>query len=1150
MLHSLSRWFSRGAASAALLSAACSGVASAQLRHYVAPDRGLSTSARLQARSASTLKTPADMLLTPFLKAHVSKSSSLTNGALQTMGTPYATTPSFGGYVNAPMFSARTSASLATGTFNNGVTVELGADFDKDGKTDIAVFQQDGTLNILMNDGKGGLSTPVSYLNPNYQSGSINTAYAVDVNNDGYPDIVAYDYNNNTTITWINLKNGTFNAAVTTALDTAHGYPNMVYMADVNGDGKADLIFATIALAGRTSATVSLETQLGAGDGTFGTPDAAKVESFSFAASGIMPTQDGIAVADINGDGKMDIAISIDERLSQSVGTYTVATALGNGDGTFTGLGTTLPIAISAVSVGNSGAVAYDSSILSFADVNGDGKLDVVADVNGTLQSALGNGNGTFGTAVSTDISAIISADDTVLLDVNGDGKLDAIVDGGTLGVYLGNGDGTFAPIASGSQYVTDPSSGSQAMAIADFDNDGVPDIALLGGDYKQVSLFSNTGKGGFRGAPIVTAENDPNGLYSTLLTSGAYTSSGYSSPLLTYYGDTSTDLVTMVGDGKGNFTSVKALPAFPANVEYFQPIHADFNGDGLEDIVYSDTTGGVWVALSKGDGTFATPVSAGLPTSACPVYYGAAGDVNGDGKIDLVIPYGGDIACGNSGGGASGYFVALGNGDGTFSAPTFTATGTELYKIVLGDINNDGKLDIVIDDVPFIYGSGFEVSTALGNGDGTFGTPSIIVQNYLVADVAVSDINNDGNPDLVMSAEEVTGTSVSTGGILTVTGNGDNTFNSSNMIGMGNFFYGIQVADMNNDGNQDIVATLYSTVAQPVNYYGMVTLLGYGNGQFTAPYNSLESLGSENPIVGNFVNDAALDVITANGYGPALFIGQGSSALTLTTSASSIPFGTAETLTAALTSSMTGRPAATGAVSFYDGTTLLGTGTLSSTGTATLTVTTLATGTHAVKAVYAGDTNFNPATSTTSSVNVTAVTAAFTLTGTPATVSVKGGAQGVVTLNLAANASFSGAVTLTCAGMPTNGTCSINPGSVTLTAGGSSTATLVIGTTGTHAALQQRSTPWEAPAAGLSLASLLAVFFGRRKRVRMIAALGLGLVLSMGVMLTGCSDNGSNSSTSSAPTVTAGTYTVTVTATATGSTATAQTTTVSVTVN
>jgi hypothetical protein len=1144
MLHSLAQWLNRSAMSAVLLSVACFGVASAQLRHYVGPHRG----PRVQAQRATKMQTPEEQVLIPFLNAHASKASQKAEDVLRPLDTSYTSTPLFGGYVNSQNFTAINTSSLTSGVSDFAAIVEVAADFNKDGKTDIADLQEDGTLNILINNGQGGLNVPVSYLNPNYPTTNVFVAYAVDVNGDGYPDIVAYDYNDNTTITWLNLGDGTFNAAVTTPLDTTHGLTSFAYLADVNGDGKADLIFSTIVPPTTgTISTVYLETQLGKGDGTFGTAFDAKVESFTVnAAVGVIGTGDyGIAVADINGDGKMDIALNINEILTNTTGAYVVATALGNNDGTFTGFGTNYPISIPVIGTGPFPVLDFNAAILSFADVNGDGKLDLVANAGTSIvETALGKGDGTFSPGGTTDISAIQEPDTVVLLDVNNDGKPDLIVGGATLGVFLSNGDGTFAPPAVGAQYVTDFVQ-DYSLVVGDFNNDGVNDIALLGFNYHSISLFFNTGKGGFRGAPVVAAEGDPHAANSVLLTSGTYTANGYDSPLLSYAGTNSTDLVTLLNDGKGNFTNVQALPAYPVNADYFEPIHADFNGDGLEDIVYADQTGGVWVALSKGDGTFATPVSAGLPATACPVYYGAAGDLDGDGKPDLIIPYGGDAACGSSGGGVSGYYVALSKGDGTFRAPVFTATGTELYKLVLGDLNGDGKLDLVLVDDPFDVGSGFQVSYAAGNGDGTFNAPSIIQQNDLVSDVSIADINNDGKPDLVLSSEEVQGNDISTGGIVLITGNGDGTFNTPSQIAIGNFFFGIQVADMNNDGNADIVATLYEPSSYPIYYGGMVTLLGYGNGQFAAPYNSFESLVSTLPMVGNFVNDNAPDVMTSTAYGTALFIGQGGGTLALSTSSLFINFGTAETLTATLTNSITNLRAATGTVSFYDGTTLLGTAGLSS-GTAVLTVSSLTVGRHKVYAVYSGDTNFNTATSASSIITVAALAPAFSLSGTPATLSVTASATGIVTLNLTANATFSGSVTLSCSGMPSNGSCSINPGSVLLAAGASSAATLVISTSTAHAELNRSTDPWRTPAA--SLATLLGVIFVRRRRVRMLAVLGVGLMLSFGAMFTGCSNNNNGSS---GPTVKAGTYTLTVTATPpTGSAASAQTLQVNLTVN
>ena len=1150
------RLFPAGArTTAALFTMMLSGIGFAQRPVRPAP---------LQARTPPVTalqkryKTPADQLFIPYLKAHLknSEASALSANTVHPKATSDVVTPNFGGYVNAPMFAARNTASLAQGIFDTGVTVEVAGDFNKDGKPDIAVLQEDGTLNILTGDGSGNLSTPISYFNPNQATTNVYVAYTADVNGDGALDIVALDAANNAMITWLNLGSGQFNAAVTTTLDTTYGYAGMVYVADVNNDGKADLIYTTTVSQSNASTTIELEVQLGAGDGSFGKPSAAIVQKYTIPASVTLPQEAYMAMADINNDGKLDLALGIDEDFG-TTGTYFVTTMLGNGDGSFSALGQTQLISAPVVGYpqGRGYLVPFATSGIYLQDVNGDNKLDVVSDLNGTLYTVPGNGDGTFGTAVTSPDYAVVDPASSVIVDVNGDGKPDFVTAGGTLAVLLGNGDGTFTTPTASNQYIIDPV-GYGSLLTGDFNNDGKQDVALLGSDYKQVSLFFGNGTN-LRGAPLVTANNDPQGIATELIASGKYANSGYQSPLFLYQDLTTgvAQMYTGVNDGKGNFTSVQVFAGgIPADLEFMQTFHADFNGDGLEDIAYSNTTGDIFVALAKGDGSFGTPKSIGLPAAVCSEYYGAAGDINGDNKVDLVIPYGGDIACGYLTGGASGYWVALGNGDGTFGKPVFTAIGSELYSVTLADINGDGALDLLVNDVPFINGFGYQLTYLPGNGDGTFGNSSVVESSYVVSDVATADINGDGKLDIVLGAEEVAGNNVTSGGIVTITGNGDGTFNLPSMITSGDFFLGMQVADMNGDGNPDIVATLNQTFGQPVENYGMVTWLGLGNGQFAGPINQLESLGSTFPQVGTFYNDGAVDVMTETGYGPALFIGQGGSSVTITASAPAINFGDSETLTASVTARLTGRPAATGTVSFYDGATLLGAAALTS-GSATFAPATLAAGTHNFKAIYTGDTNYNPATSGTTPVIVSALAPAFTIAGTPATVTITGGSQGIVTLSLAANASFTGAVALTCSGMPTDGTCAINPGSVTLAAGGSSTATLVIGTTTTHAELQRTSSPWEAPATGASLAAVFGIFFIRRKRIRtvsalMTSALGLGILLSVNTFLAGCSSGG-NSRDKSALTVTPGTYTVTVTAApASGSSAATQTATVSVTVN
>jgi hypothetical protein len=1143
------RLFPASARIAALSSMMLPGIALA-----VRPVPTLSTPATTIANKSAQkkrYKTPADMVMIPFMKAHAGMAfaSALSPQSVQANDASGLASPNFGGYINAPSFAARNTASMAQGIFDTGMTVELTADFNKDGKPDLATFQEDGTLNILIGDGAGNLAAPVSYVNPNQQSTGIFIASAVDVNGDGNIDIVAYDYVNNAMITWINLGNGTFNAAVTSGLNSTIGYANSVAIADVNKDGKADIVYNVTSGESAKSTTIYLVTQLGVGDGTFSPPVKANIQHFTVTADAQQAAVASMAIADINGDGKMDVALGVNEDFG-TTGIYFVTTGIGNGDGSFSALGKPelSSHTIEGINLGFSTLIPFSTSGVYLQDVNGDGKIDIISDQGGILYTAPGGGDGTFG-AVVTSNEQVSQATSSAIFDVNGDGKPDFVTAGGTLAVMLGNGDGTFAATAYGNQYIIDPAGSSYSVVTGDFNGDSKTDVAFMGGQYQLISLFFGNGTV-FTGAPAVTSTSDTVSIDYDLATTGKYTASGYASPIVYYnnYVTNVSNIYTLTNDGKGNFKPVAALAGgWPKDLEYIEPFHADFNNDGLEDFAYANATGEVLVALSKGDGTFSTPKAVGIGTQVCPEYYADAKDINGDGFADLVIPYGSDLACGQLSGGASGYWVALGKGDGTFSKPVFTTFGTELYSATLADMNGDGVADLILNDAPIVAGSGYQVSVLPGNGDSTFGNPVTVESSYVVTNLVAADINNDGKNDLVLSAQSVFGSDITTGGIITILGNGDGTFNLPSVVTSDNWFYGLQVADMNNDGNQDIVATLYNHQGQAVDYYGMVTLLGYGNGLFSGPYNQFESLASQNPQVGSFYADGAMDVMTETGYGTALFAGQGGSTLSLTPSAAAINVGDSETLTATVKAALANRPTATGTVSFYDGTTLLGTGIVND-GTSTFSTSALAVGSHIIKAVYPGDSNFNSAISATTTVLVVTVAPAFTVTPSATTITVTGGSQGIATLNLAANSTFSGAVTLACSGMPANGTCVINPGSVSLAASGRATATLVLGTTADHAELKQPANPWEAPASDLTLAAVFCFFLRRRKRLH--SALRLVILLSVGGMFIGCSSSG-NSKTKSALTVVPGTYSVTIAATpASGSSAAEQTTTVSLTVN
>ena len=1111
---------------------------------------------RLQATTAHASplpeiqsRTPVERLLKPHLDDRLKALAGVKSTRPMAMTTlPQSSTvtaqPNFGGYLSAPFYPAILEPSCVADLNNCGVGVELAADFNKDGKPDIAVIQFDGTLNILLNNGAGGLSTPVSYLNPNYSTTSLQQGFAVDLNNDGYPDIVEFDSGNDALIVYLNQENGTFGAAQTVTLNQSYGSIDSVAMGDVNGDGVPDVVTLASGGASPTSTTVTVQSYLGTGTGSFTTPGASLTQTVTIPAFVQIPSNTGITLGDLNKDGKLDIAMDFEEQTSQTSGIQVASVALGNGDGSFAAINVNNPISV-PVQAPAFFPLVFSTAGVQILDLNNDGNPDVAMDSSGTLYVALGDGNGGFTSTVQT--ANIGPPAQVVYEDVNGDGIPDAVMDIGLLNVLIGNGDGTFNIPINGNSFIIDFGS-QQSIALADFTGDGNLDIAHLGLDYKQVSIFAGNGKGVFQGAPALSSTTDsawsPEGL--DFEAAGDIAGNGLTDPLFVDFNDAEPYIVSGLSNGKGGFNYVTALSATEVpTLYYLEPVSADFNGDGKQDLLFVDGAlgNGLAVALSNGDGTFQTPVQLALPSLDCALNYAVTGDFNGDGNVDIVVTYPGDSSCGGSDGTPSGYFVALGMGNGTFATPVFTASGHELYSATVADFNLDGNLDLVLNDEPFDGSGSFAVDLLPGNGDGTFGAGSSVFSNYMVSQVIAGDYNQDGKPDLILFSEGEVSSTSNTAGIVLLPGNGDGTFGDSNVLATGNFFLNGALADVNNDGIPDLVAALYQTNGQANTYFGLSTMLGMGAGNFAPPVNELESFDSTLPIVGNFLsNSNAPGVLVSTAYGPAFYLGQGGTTFTISPSAASIAFGQTETFTTTLAATLSGRPAPTGTVTFYDGTKLLGSTSVSG-AAATYSTSALAVGAHSITAVYSGDSNFNPNTSAAASVTITALAPAFTLSANPSSVSVTVGQQVLATLTVAANATFSGNVSFACSGLPANTSCSVNPTQVTLAGGSSAEATVIVGTTTSAASNQSPTAPFSRYAGGLSLAGLLLCCVSRRSSRRILSILGMLLIAIAAIGVSGCgSGNGVN-------TASKGTYTATITATPANSAASAQTATVSVTI-
>jgi hypothetical protein len=213
--------------------------------------------------------------------------------------------------------------------------------------------------------------------------------------------------------------------------------------------------------------------------------------------------------------------------------------------------------------------------------------------------------------------------------------------------------------------------------------------------------------------------------------------------------------ILSALANSKGTFTYQAALAYTAYSVRYIEPVSADFNGDGRQDVVFVGWDGTAAVALSNGDGTLKTPVNVITPNVAlsCDLSYAAVGDVNGDKNLDLLFAYSGDSSCGQGTAVPSGYFVALGNGDGSFKTPVFYPLGSSVYSLALGYFHGKSTpLDLVINDQGVALKNA-NVSILQGKGDGTFGSPAVVNSDYGISQVLTDDFNQDGNADLTLIA-------------------------------------------------------------------------------------------------------------------------------------------------------------------------------------------------------------------------------------------------------------------------------------------------------------------------------------------------------------------------------------------------------------
>lgn len=794
-------------------------------------------------------------------------------------------------------------------------TAVASGDFNGDGKMDFAISNGgDNTIYVFLGNGDGTFEVPEIL----YTAGqSPDWITAVQLRPNGPLDLAVTDGDSNAIEVFPGNGDGTFQPSTQTALPQI---PTFILAADVNKDGNQDLV---VGLTIDMDATEpQLQVLFGNGSGGF---------SGSLFSPAIYGSPDGpvpttwIAAGDVNNDGYVDLVTT---------------DALGSAIPYLNQLGRGLLMGNSFAP--NNGA-DDGALVVELGDMNEDGCLDAVeTDFYAQVNIATGTCDGNFPT--SSPATPLGDFDPAIkVIDVNGDGHLDVVgsavwypnsggagfgVPAGYLvSILMGDGKGNL-----GSASVYRGGTSAYSLIVDDFNGDGKPEILTADSVENQVSLFINDGTGKYgnpQGESIGYTGGGPINAPNTQAPMEVADLNGDGKPDLFLVEDgldccLASQLTVMLNDGTGEF-----LPAVrtPITVGDDTPvprfIAGAFRSTTALDVIYINTYTGtnsvfnVAFFRGNGDGTFAPPVI--LTTLPFPEQV-VAGDFNNDGKLDFAV-MGTD-----STGEIWEFDVFLGHGDGTFNhlpSQLFPMLGTDgAQQIFAVDLNHDGKLDLLIGLnanggwVP----SGDDLIEVLGNGDGTFQTPTTLISHF--GAVAVTDVNGDGYPDLIQKRDPKTDISVkllTEPGITVYLGSANGTFQKQPSYDLPGValpsFNPALVGDFNGDGIPDL-ALPYWPAPPPVYLIEPLLLVaqGIGDGTFIVTGHNYQLPALSDPFAGaDFNGDGTTDLVDLVGLtssfttipaapGPALDIALDSNPISGNTGTATVtldlPATSAETVT------------------------------------------------------------------------------------------------------------------------------------------------------------------------------------------------------------------------------------------------------------
>jgi FG-GAP-like repeat len=564
--------------------------------------------------------------------------------------------------------SFKPATTLSLGNFHAGFLAV--GDLNADGKLDLVTATYRSDASAFLGDGNGGFGRNIISGSGTDSGGAVG-----DFNGDGKSDLVVVQNTYDTASSdpfaskvrvLISKDNGVFNSAANFGTGIV-SQTKKVVVGDVNGDGNLDILttnFPSGEIPLRNSPPVedlynNASLLLGNGDGTFkiaknfnigrdpnpiqvarsGANGNTVVVSIADTASLIS----SVVLADINGDGKLDLVTTSATSLNES----SVSILIGDGIGGFN--------AISKIDF----VSGLTPQAIAVADFNGDEKLDLItANYDGDNVSVLlGNGNGIFGSA--TNFSVGLKPRDVKVADFNGDGKLDLVTtsqNSDKISILLGNGNGNFG---SANNFLVEFN--SRSISVADFNGDGQIDLAVTDANSKISVLINNTN--------VVSIRNDFNG-------------------------DKKSDILWRSDIGGVALWQMDGATVSATNLTSTQQLDpswktagtGDFNGDGKFDILWRNDSGAIDIWTMNGAAVVSSTLTS-IPSLANSWKVAGTGDFNSDGKSDILWR--------NNDGSVA--LWQMDSANVVSSTLTSTPVLDNSWKTAgIGDFNSDGQSDIL----------------------------------------------------------------------------------------------------------------------------------------------------------------------------------------------------------------------------------------------------------------------------------------------------------------------------------------------------------------------------------------------------------------------------------------------------------------------